>query len=300
MSAPEEPLNDWYLSTPVWGDFYRKVFVERAVHSYLAALQNLGTNQVKWTIHTDQPGFADRNLDGYPVTYVQAFPDADYYAEYRRCHLSVLTDFAKAGDCVSLLNADFIVSNNFFVRIREHLSGRYKAVITLGMRTLLDEHSPPTSVDPRTLLSWGWDHKHEVTRESVWGSGHSPSPTHIFFEEGDSVVARSFQIHPVAMIKDYPIDISTSIDGETLENFPCDAIHVVVEPDDLAFIEMSPFGKCGRFRGGPVSVGTVVKLMHSHYMRAPLYRWQFGHRIVIKGNGSNLEDIQIAKAILDA
>jgi hypothetical protein len=293
-------MNNWYLSTPVWGDFYRKVFLKRAVHSYLAALHNLGTDQVRWIIHTDQPGFVDTQLNGYPVTYIQTFPEADFYEQFRKCHVAVLRDLAQPGDCVSLLNADLIVSSNFFVRIREHLSGRYKAVVTLGMRTLWDKDLPPTSVDPRTLLSWGWDHKHEVIRESVWGSGHSPSPTHIFFEEGDSVVARSFQIHPVAIIKDYPIDIATSTDGETLEHFPLETILVVTDPDDLAFIEMSKVGKCGRFHGDPLSIGAVASLMHSHYMRAPLYRWQFGHRIVIKGDGANIGDIQVAQAILDA
>ena len=295
-----QPMNDWYLSTPVWGDFFRKVFLKSAVHSYLAALRNLGTEQVKWIIHTDQPGFADSHLDGYPVTYIQTSPDPAFYDEFRKCHVSVLQDFAQPGDCVSLLNADLIVSSNFFVRIREHLSGRYKAVVSLGMRTLWSKPLPPTSVDPRTLLSWGWAHKHEVTSESVWGSGHSPAPTHIFFEEGDSVVARSFQIHPVAIIKDYPIDIATSTDGETLEHFPCDTIHVVTDPDDLAFIEMSKPGKFKHFHGDPISIGAVARLMHSHYMAAPLYRWQFGHRIVIKGDGSNVGDIEIAKAILDA
>ncbi len=295
-------MNNWYVSTPVWGDFFRKVFVERAVPSYLAALilDNVGAEQVKWIIHTDQPGFADRDLHGYPVTYIQTFPGAAFYDEYRECHLSVLRDFAKPGDWVSLLNADFIVSNNFFVRIREHLSGNHKAVAALGMRTLLDEHLPPTSADPRTLLSWGWSHKHEETRESVWGSGHFWPPTIVFFEEGDSVVARSFQIHPVAIVKDYPIEIVTSADGETLENFPFETIHVVSDPDDLAFIEMSPFGKCGPIDEDLLSIGAVVGLMHSHYMRAPLYRWQFGHRIVIKGDGAHVGDTQIAKAILDA
>lgn len=293
-------MNDWYLSTPVWGDFNRKVFAKRAVPSYLAALHNLGADHVKWIIHTDQPGFVDKDLHGYPVTYVRTFPEAAAYDEYRKCHVSVLRDLAQPGDCVSLLNADFIVSHNFFVRIREHLSGRYRAVVSLGMRTLLDKNVPPASVDPRTLLSWGWDHKHKVTRESVWGSGHSPAPTHIFFEEGDSVVARSFQMHPVAIIKDYLIDIATSIDGETLENFPFETIHVVTDPDDLAFIEMSKAGKFRHFEGGHLSIEAVRSLMHSHYMRAPLYRWQFGHRMVIKGDGSHLGDIQIAQAVLDA
>lgn len=293
-------MNDWYLSTPAWGDFNRKVFAKRAVHSYLAALHNLGTDRVKWVIHTDQPGFADRELDGYPVTYIHTSPEAAFYDEYRKCHLSVLRDMARPGDCVSLLNADFIVSDNFFTRIREHLSGGYRAVVTLGMRTLLDKNLPPTSVDPRTLLSWAWEHKHGVTRESVWGSGHSPAPTHIFFEEGDSVVARSFHLHPVAIVKDYLIEIRSSIDGETLENFPFETIHVVTDPDDLAFIEMSKSGKFRHFSGGTLSIDAVIGLMHSHYMRAPLYRWQFGHRIVMKGDGSSLGDVHIAKAILDA
>ena len=234
------------------------------------------------------------------MTYIQTFPQAAFYDEFRKCHVSVLRDLAQAGDCVSLLNADLVVSNNFFVRIREHLSGRCKAVVALGMRTLWGKHSPPVSVDPRTLLSWGRDHNHEVVRESIWGSGHSPAPTHIFFEEGDSVVARSFQLHPVAIIKDYPIDITTSADGETLENFPLETIHVVTDPDDLAFIEMSKFGKFKYFEGGTLSIDAVIGLMRSRYMGAPLYRWQFGQRIVMKGDGSNLEDVPIAQAILDA
>ena len=115
----------------------------------------LGTEQVKWIIHTDQPGFADKDLHSYPVTYIQTFPQAAFYDEFRKCHVSVLRDLAQPGDCVSLLNADLIVSDNFFVRIREHLSGRYKAVVALGMRTLWGKHSPPISVDPRALLFLG-------------------------------------------------------------------------------------------------------------------------------------------------
>lgn len=295
----------WWLATPVWGDHYRKVFVERAAASYLGALfwgKVGGAPRVRWIIHTDLPGFADEVLGGYPVEYRQVSP-SNPNEEYKRCHLEVINE-AQPGDWLSMLNADFLVSINFFHQIDRHFRAGYQAVVTLGMRTIIKEDQRvPFSVDPALLLMWAWANRHEVTEESIWGKGHSPIPTHMFFEDNGSVVARSFQLHPVAMIKREGIAIETSIDGETLIGFSLGTIHVVTEPDDLAFVEMSPFGNKGPFHADtPIDVPRVIDMMNKYYRGAPLYRWQFAHRMVIirgKAPLSNIDD-QVAKAVLYA
>lgn len=282
----------WYVSVPVWGERYRKVFLERALPSILYAAQGASAH-VYITIHKDgYEGDAFEksvkqlcsdyfNTSPYTLSFVQVANNSTYVA-LQQSHAEVI-NFAGAGSLVMLLNADIVVSGNLFEKCEQHLLDRGKnAVVCLGIRTVLDDQEPPIGAPPRELLNWAWEHRHQIIRDLEWGSGRSALPTNLFFSPDvtGGVVARGFHLHPVAIRKPKVLSFRSTIDGDLLDSYERDTIHVVTDVNDVAILEQSPADKRFPLRNHVLDVREVAGAMRNR--SSDLHRWQFAHRIYVK------------------
>lgn len=293
----------WLISVPVWGDVYKKTFLERACPALREAIKALGeyTGQnlkdyVKVVFHTDSPGFADGDLPECVVEYVRISPGATY-TSLQYGHRDAI-NMAPPDSRVGLLNADLVISRNLFAQCEKYILGGSRAVVLLGIRTLMQDEFPPVGATPRDLLSWAWDHRHQIIKDLEWGKGASMLPTNLFWSNDQSVVARGFHLHPVAIHKQADLNFISTIDGDMLDSFPRNTIHMVTDPDDMALIEMSEGGK--RFPvGGPGEVMQTAHVAAAMRSRASeLHRWQFAHRIIVRGDGVGINDQPVAAEIL--
>jgi hypothetical protein len=296
----------WLISVPVWGDVYKQVFLERAAPALRQAIIALGEyaglqgnglkDYCKVVFHTDSPGFADGAFPECSVEYIRIAP-GNIYTSLQYGHRDAI-NMAPTDYRVGLLNADLVVSRNLFAKCEQHILGGKRAIVLLGIRTLLQEEAPPVGAAPRELLSWAWDHRHIIIKDLEWGKGASHLPTNLFWSDDNSVVARGFHLHPVAIHKQEALNFISTIDGDMLDTFPRETLHIVTDPDDMALIEMSEGGK--RFPvGGPGAVMEAAGVAAAMRSRASeLHRWQFGHRILVRGNGAGINDQLIAGAIL--
>lgn len=283
----------WIVSIPVWGDKYREVFIRHAVPALRAALEGFH-EPVKFIIHTDKPEAVHVALHGLAVETHLIPPGATYVA-LQAGHADAIRR-AAVGDHVVLLNADLIVSKNLFHSCKAHFVAGDKAIVTTGIRTAPGSDAVPIGAAPRDLLIWAWDHRHQIIRDLEWGTGGSMLPTNLFFISGDSVVLHGFHLHPVAILKEKQFSFISTIDGDLLDHFPREHIHVVIHPDDLAMLEISEPSRRFPVRDGPITKSQVANSMTSR--ASALHRWLFTFRIVIKGDGADHSDQDVARDIL--
>jgi len=123
-------------------------------------------------------------------------------------------------------------------------------------------------------------------------------PTNLFWADGGSVVARGFHLHPAAIIKRPDTSFRSTIDGDLLDCFPREAIHVVVDPDDCSMCEVSPPERRFPVRGLHFTPQLVAGAMRSR--ASATHRWLFEHRITVRGTGVEVVgDAAIARAVLE-
>lgn len=287
-------MSRWLISVPVWGERYVSTFEQVAVPSLLAAVDVLG-EPVKFVIHTDAPARVRAALAGHEVEVRPVDPKPTYVA-LQQAHSDALLS-AEAGDRVVLLNADLAISGNLLARCAEHFSSGKQAVVVLGIRTAGRAERPPAGASPRALLEWAWLHRHQIIRDLEWPLGTSYLPTNLFFARGASVVARGFHLHPVAVVRHDAIAFKSTIDGDLLDFFPREDIHVVVDPDDCSMCEVSPPERRFPVRDGahlnPLRVATSMRTRAS-----PMHRWLVTHRIGVIGDLCDCGDEEVIAEIL--
>jgi hypothetical protein len=290
----------WLISIPVWGDDYFKTFRRVCVPSLLAAVKNLGPkHDVRFLIHTDQT--TERVAEALPgqQLLVRPIPAKPTYVALQEGHADAIA-FASPDERVVLLNADLVVSGNLLTRCAEHFEAGSQAVVLLGIRTTAGP-DVPVNATPRDLLVWAWEHRHQIIRDLEWPRGGSMVPTNLFFmdDETGSIVARGFHLHPVAIVKHDEIRFKSTIDGDLLDCFPYDRIHVVTSPDDCAMLEVSSPDRRFPVRGTVLTPCNVAGAMHSR--ATTTHRWLFSHRIVVCGSGDNfLMDSDVVEDIMAA
>jgi hypothetical protein len=270
----------WLISVPVWGDSYVRTFCDFAAPALVAAARRLGA-PVKFLIHTNQPTPIERALAGYPVE-IKPMSNKPTYIALQNGHADAVRQ-AEPGARVVLLNADLVVSGNFLTSCAAHLDAGMRAVVLLGIRTNLGSGAPPIDAAPRALLEWAWAHRHQIIRDLEWPHGGSMLPTNLFWQSGDSIVARGFHLHPAAIVKHEGLDFHSTIDGDLLDRFPRESIKVITDPDDCSMLEMSD-----PVRRFPVRGQHFVPAMVAASMRtraSAMHRWLFTHRIVVCGSG---------------
>ena len=288
-------LSKWLISVPVWGAPYVRVFSEAAAPALLAAVSRMGA-PVKFVVHTDSPDAVRAALAGQEVD-LRPVPSKPTYVTLQEAHADAVLS-AAPGDRVVLLNADLVVSGNLLARCAEHFAAGKEAVVLLGIRTILNEAArPPVDAAPRALLAWAWANRHQIIRDLEWGSGGSMLPTNLFFAEGGSVVARGFHLHPVAVVRQDSVQFKSTIDGDLLDGYLHERVHVVVDPDDCAMVEMSDPARRFPVRAAQLSAPGVAASMRAR--ASATHRWLFTHRIgVLEGAAAMTADLQPCEAIL--
>lgn len=285
----------WTISVPVWGERYWRIFAECAWPALRVAVTKLDA-RVRFVLHTNaldkaRALLADSDLEIRPVG------DNPTYVELQRGHADVLRT-TPDGSPVVLLNADLIVSANLLTRCAEHLANGKQAVVLLGIRTPLGNERPPIGQPPRQLLLWAWTHRHQIIRDLEWESGRSMLPTNLFFARGGSVVARGFHLHPVMVVKRADVSFKSTIDGDLLDCYARESIHVVTDPDDCAMCEVSPPDRRFPVRTAPFSPPLVAASMQGRASATHL--WLFAeHRIGVVGPVVDCGDEEIARRIVE-
>lgn len=285
------------ISVPVWGRDYVRIFAEAAAPALLAAAARLG-EPVQFIIHTSRAEelVVRAALPGQDVE-VRYVPDRPTYEALQEAHAEAVA-CAVTGTRVVLLNADLVVSGNFLLRCAEHLAAGRLAVVLLGIRTAADPRErPPAGVAPRVLLEWAWAHRHRIIRDLEWPHGTSLLPTNIFWSAGASTVARGFHLHPAAIVRHAGMSFRSTIDGDLLDCFPREAVHVVVDPDDCSMCEISPPERRFPVRGQLTPQGVAASM---RARASATHRWLFGeHRIVVRGDGGEVAgDDVVAREVL--
>lgn len=293
--APERGAVRWLISVPVWGARYVSVFEVMAAPALFAAVDHLGAS-VKFIIHTDAPERISAIFQGRCVD-IRTVGQEPTYVALQEAHADAVR-FAEPGDRVVLLNADLVVSGNLLTRCDEHFAAGKQAVVLLGIRTAEGLERPPVGASSRALLMWAWAHRHQIIRDLEWPHGTSMLPTNLFFTDGASVVARGFHLHPAAIVKHAEIKFHSTIDGDLLDYFPREAIHVVTSPDDCSMLEVSPPER--RFPVRHDGTGfRPTRIAASMSSRASvLHKWLVTHPIVVVGLPRDCGDAGIIEEIL--
>lgn len=290
------------ISVPVWGPPYLRLFAQRAAPALLRARDELWRRRgvsARFIIHTTraEERAARAPLLGAPaeVKYIASSPP---YEALQNAH-SEAVQGAAVGEHVVLLNADLVVSGNFLDACEMHLASGMRAVVLLGIRTAIGADKPPVGAAPRALLQWAWDHRHQIIRDLEVPSGASLLPTYLFFTAGSSTVARGFHLHPAAISKQEDTSFRSTIDGDLLDCFPRELVHVVQSPDDCAMLEMSPPERRFPVRaGGGLTPAGVVASMRGR--ASATHCWLLTHRIGVVGADADCGDDAFVRATLEA
>lgn len=288
----------WTISVPVWGPDYFLTFERVLAPSILAATEPFRQKEIpyRFILHTDQPSDrVTRALPGHAVE-MRPVPRKSTYVTLQESHADAVAS-AAVGDKVVLLNADLAVSGNLMTRCSELFEEDYQAVVLLGIRTAAGREPPPTGLAPRDLLIWAWDNRHQIIRDLEWPAGGSLIPTNLFFTSEENTVARGFHLHPVAIVKQVDTKFHSTIDGDLLDCFPRDKVHVVTDPDDCAMCEVSPPERRFPVRQGGLSPARVAASMRTR--ATATHRWLFEFRIVVRGDGEKvIDDVAVVTDIM--
>lgn len=283
----------WLISIPVWGDKYREVFIKKALPALRAALEGF-PEPFSFLIHTDDPEHIKVAMEGLTVHTRQLGPGTTYVA-LQHGHSEAIA-LAPVGSSVALLNADIVVSKNLFTACANHINGGMQAVVLSGIRTDSTAGQPPIGAASRELLKWAWEHRHQIIKDLEWGTGGSMLPTNLFWTSPTSVVMHGFHLHPVAIKKTKPINFISTIDGDLLNTFPRESIHLVENPDDMSMLEISDPGKRFPVRDTPTTAPQVAGAMVKR--ASELHRWQFQRRLVVVGDGADINESGTVSTIL--
>jgi len=296
----------WLIVVPVWGDHYLDIFERAALPALQKAIVRLD-QPVTLIIHTDQSArvqqmAVDLKLEGCAINFYDVPGPDRSFGSLSAAHRHVLQE-AAVGDRICLLTADLVISQDMLASC-EALFGRGKKLVCcMGMR-VCDDELPPDTDSGHALLSWGWDHRHPMTKECTWPDGRSYDVWRMYFEKGDQVSCRLALPHPIALVKRNKsiIRFNPTIDVNVAFNFSPNDTHLITEPHEGAMIELSPRDKefvytesmLTRLERNLPSCPAFVKIINSRH------RMFFRKRIIIKGKGGDCGDKQVMDLLVGA
>ncbi len=291
----------WVIVLPAWGERALSYFTSTSLPSVQAALASAGIRDARFIVHTDDAHYVRRLVPGaltLPVPKTET-----KYHDLGGCHRQAISQ-AAIGDHIAIINADHAVSVELFAACERRFATGKQLIMAAGTRTLFTQR-PPIGARSRVLLDWAWANRHPVITDAIWGTGHSPSLSVIYFTEGsDEVIARAFHLHPVAFVRRAGLKFTgITIDDGLVDAFPHDEIHVVTDADELAMAECSPIDYHFASRETAISLWAIArwagKLKGTTPPRASAaHRWLFTHRIIIKGTGKEIGDTTVVNAVL--
>src|SRR5215472_9549488 len=174
----------WLISVPAWGTRYIALATRLTLPSLAAALARSALPHLV-VIHTDDAAAFGAYPSGLNVEYRKTSDEAGY-AKYYLAHQEVVRD-SRAGEFVSLLPGDCVVSVEFFVACERRFAQGKKAVATLGNRTLSSTPAP-IGAAARTLMDWSIERVHPMSHENVWGIGKTMVPSIVYFADERGIV----------------------------------------------------------------------------------------------------------------
>lgn len=278
-------MTKWIVGVPCWGDRCIDVFLAAGLPSLKQALAGVG-HPIKFVLHTDRPDRLARAFAGMEAEFRRPPEGQGTYERFAAAHNEALST-AAAGDRVSLLCADTIYSADAFAACERRFRHGYEAIVAAGPRTdgpIL----PPVSAPPRALLAWAMQYRHALTEDCFWGRGHTQIPSFVFFERDDNIVLRAFHLHPIAFVKRDWTGFASTVDDGLPTLFERDKIHVVTDPDEMSFIEISPPERRSPQLPHALTIDGVVNWARRRAL--PVHWWFASHRIVMRGDPATVDD----------
>ena len=279
----------WLINIPVWGERYRRNFLQRGLPSIVAALRyaNVSPRDVLFVLHTDEPQEMRAAMEGCVVLTI---PLGNNTPERLGNATRIGLTKAEPGECVMFYNADMVISRETFAACEKRFS-EGKSFVTAHSVRVRDDADPALDASARELLAWGWDHRHRWVDDCIYGSGHAAGPAIVVFESPHNVVAHCFSLQCLAVHKTRDIVFSGPTCDELVDCFTPDEVHVVTDADELAIVEpCSPDMPYDRLPP-PRFSWQKWRAINDRQITAfaPTYasemmRWQFGRQIVIKGS----------------
>ncbi len=287
----------WRIGIPAWGERCVPLAVNVGIPSIVAALLE-ARQDAHFTVHTDQPdAFADSFAGhSYDCRYVRA--DEGFHT-FVACHYEVLRD-ASDGEFVSLLDGDHLVSREMFVACEHRFSQGKKLVVTNGVRTSCGDYLPPPAGSPAADISeFIFQYPHPITQDLVWPTGKTTWPSMVYFRDAENLIAHCFHLHPVGFVARSGLTVDVSVDGDLVDGFSQDEIHIVTDPNELAIAEISPTDKMHMPNMVANTVDSIVGwAAHPPGRTTKMHRWFFRHTIVHRGSADAF-DLSPINEILD-
>lgn len=292
----------WVIAVPAWSDHYRSLFLGPALHSHMAAIEELrrayrGSVRIRYVVQTDDFETVAKALRGFEVSLLPPPPLDSPYLAFVACHRHAI-DTARSDERVCIMNADMVMSVEALAASETRFRQGKRAIIMAGTRTLAPRiprrarwwggfepaRKPfgPQPMKARELLSWSIDNAHPITRQCFWGEGSCHLPWGVYFQQGENIVLRAFHLHPFAVVKDRDLPFENTVDLAMVDHFSREEMHVVTDADEMALAEMSPPSKV--FSDNPWPIDETSILGWALRGAGPTHWWNFGHRICVRGD----------------
>lgn len=287
-------MSRWLISVPIWGDAYVAKFAAALPALRLAAARVGGKKLI--IAHTDKPGEVEQMSDTLPIEARPISVSGDgYYVTMSGAFREVMA-MARPGDIVVHMVADAVISANALAACDRAFRRGKKIVAACPVR-VFDDSGPFPFEDSRELLKHAWHNRHFITRDSTWPGGDIDGGGHelcrIYFDDGENVVARTWLPHPLAFLADgRPVTFGNSPDMDLVANFNTDEIHLVTDPDELAYVALE-----SRSRTLSPEPPISERLGHER-LSLDVHRWLLSHRVCIRGRNVDLGDEAVVAPLI--
>lgn len=251
---------------PVWGDKYIDTFIKYILPSHLDSsnIPKLSqSHKIKYTLYTTQQSM-NRLLAEKSISVLQKYATLeikllnsrrikDVYGTYSFVHSKELRISAKDNEAVYLLNADILLSNNFFTSTLSIIKRGYKSVNIIIPRTSIKPFEKFSSLNQyktkklkaNYLIKLWLENPHKLMRYHFMNDKTNTkilpaSFYYVNFKQGAYI--RSFHLHPVVVLpkKLKIIKFKETIDNGIIYEMMARKFVYVEEKYDLFFaLELS-------------------------------------------------------------
>lgn len=289
---------DWLICCPVWGERCTKAFVEVTMPCLRAAIKEGVSGRVRFIVHTHNSEALTNALAGFDTLFFPVPPTvlSEHHSAGEANKQAI--KIAKPGEVVAFVNADMACSIELFKSSEARFAEGFKMIMMAASRTIGGQPQP--GMKSRDLLQWTMKHRHPAIKECFWGAGRTTMPWAIYFQDRkNNIVLHGFHLHPFAVLNDRDLSFKGfSIDSDLADIFEQREIHLITDPDEGAFAEMSPpervFGK----RLNLIDVESIAAWARKKNRTNAMHRWFFTKPITITGDGRDVGNGAIAQQIL--
>lgn len=271
----KDAARPFFISVPVWGQEYVRVFLNYSLPAQLApgnipALPNAENSRYlifTTSDHAEQirqsPAFQQlaksvpADIRTFELQKFDPSEPANWGKRYEiksDCYRIALAEAEKADAVNVLLNADIILADGFMRRAAEIIAAGKRVIEVVGPRTLkppvaeaLDSMRDSTgaiTVSPRALTRLAVKHLHPMAQMHLWETDiEAFHPSHIYFKVGEtSLLARCLHTYPIVI---YPrtrgSTFTDSIDKDLTESACPDFndTYLPLDTDEISCCELS-------------------------------------------------------------